>query len=397
MESHKINRIPGMRDLTSDDVGDVSSSASTLCKFLSGHQYQSISTPLLEETELFVRKSGGELTSRLCTFPDPERNQISMRPEFTPSVIRHYVEYGGDSEGIARFQYSGPVVRYDQGEPAVYRQFTQLGAELVGPSGVQADSEILWLAWAGLKEMGLFGCELRIGHVGILHDLVRAYGLSEAAALFIVSNVQAMRAHQVNVNSLMQQAHDIGLIRPGSAASQDTLPTMVGDVVANILEESTQIPFGRRSLRDVANRLLRKIGGTDEPDTFRRALEAIDRLAQLEGNPDIVLKEASSIADPSAMSGLFNDLKKLISQLNKEGIPDGQLVLDLGLAMGISYYTGVIFEIIDTKMPEIPLGSGGRYDGLVKALGGGREVAASGFAYDLDYTVKVIRRNRDNK
>ena len=49
-----------------------------------------LDTPLLEQTELFVRKSGGELTTQLYSFVDPGGNRVSLRPEFTSSVIRHY-------------------------------------------------------------------------------------------------------------------------------------------------------------------------------------------------------------------------------------------------------------------------------------------------------------------
>ena len=68
----------------------------------------------------------------------------------------------------------------------------------------------------------------------------------------------------------------------------------------------------------------------------------------------------------------------------------GLLTLDLGLARGISYYTGVIFELILASVKQVSLGGGGRYDGLVKALGGDEDAPAMGFAYNLSMLVNVL-------
>jgi histidyl-tRNA synthetase len=65
--------------------------------------------------------------------------------------------------------------------------------------------------------------------------------------------------------------------------------------------------------------------------------------------------------------------------------PDANIILDLSLVRGIAYYTGMVFEIISTKDKNLQvLCGGGRYDGLVKALGGPEEISALGFAYTLE-------------
>ena len=84
MENRQIRRIPGMRDVSACALERLSRSAETLFRFFGQHGYQMINTPLLEETELFVRKSGGELTSRLHTFRRPRRTGDQPSPRVSP-------------------------------------------------------------------------------------------------------------------------------------------------------------------------------------------------------------------------------------------------------------------------------------------------------------------------
>ena len=87
-----IRRLPGMRDEGYVALELRTTLQRTLQDLLRSHGYRGIDTPILEPTELFLRKSGGELASRMYTFTDPGGNRVSMRPEFTSSAIRYYLE-----------------------------------------------------------------------------------------------------------------------------------------------------------------------------------------------------------------------------------------------------------------------------------------------------------------
>ena len=87
----------------------------------------------------------------------------------------------------------------------------------------------------------------------------------------------------------------------------------------------------------------------------------------------------------------LEELEKLIDELVRRGVAKSQVTLDLGLARGISYYTGAIFELMyPATTYSMPLGGGGRYDGLVKTLGGAEDTPTLGFAYNLDRVVSVL-------
>ena len=85
-------------------------------------------------------------------------------------------------------------------------------------------------------------------------------------------------------------------------------------------------------------------------------------------------------------AGPLDELQALCDALSARGIDRSRMVVDLGLARGISYYTGVIFEL---TLDGAYLGGGGRYDGLVRALGG-EDMPALGFAFALDQLVDAV-------
>ena len=119
------------------------------------------------------------------------------------------------------------------------------------------------------------------------------------------------------------------------------------------------------------------------------ASEAVSRVVCLEGSPEEVLDGARRLGTELADHDRFAALDELIYGLIDQGIDDSCLTLDLGLARGIAYYTGVIFEVIDRDGQS--LGGGGRYDGLIRALGGEDDVPALGFAYNMDRVIGSLQ------
>ncbi len=403
MTRRQIQRLSGMRDVTAHTYERMSQAMEKLRTHFGNSEYEVIDAPLLEETELFVRKSGGELTNRLYTFTDPGGHRVSLRPEFTSSVIRHFNQEQDSLSLPVRWQYGGPVFRYEGVEGGGYRQFTQVGAELVGAAGVEADTEIIYLAWSGLHEIGLRECRLRIGHLGPLHSLLSAHNLSEPAKLFIIGNVQDLKRGRTDVGTLKQRAEDVGLLRAGfdqsvGMALDGISMEAAQEFIQSALKDSMPAPIGQRTGEQIVARLLRKVRIADDPSVFEEVLTLISMLAQLDGSPESVLREARRVVIEKGMkSDFFNELDKLTNALVSRGISEDNLTLDLGLARGIAYYTGVIFELYASSEKGASLGGGGRYDSLVKALGGEDDVPALGFAYNMDEVLGALGHSAEEQ
>ena len=400
MRSSQVKRLAHMRDATGEYLRRLAGSAEGLRRYVRGRGYEEIDTPLLEETELFVRKSGGELIGRLYTFTDPGGHRVSLRPEFTSSVIRHYIQVGEKRALPLRWQYDGPVFRYGPVGESALRQFTQSGAELIGAGGVEADAEVISIARGGLETIGLGDANVRIGHLGVLRELLSGFELSEPAKLFVVGNVHALKYGDTDVPTLMEQATMVGLLKGGGGPTTDHGTVDIGEgstsrFIEEVLSGTMSSPVGRREPQQIVRRLLRKAHESNSRESLRGGLEAIRELSRIEGSPATMLARARGIARSHGLrSSALDELGDLFERL-REGDGEGSgLVLDLGLARGIGYYTGVIFEMYHQgPSATTTLGGGGRYDGLVKSLGG-PDVPALGFAYTLEEIVDALDGGR---
>jgi histidyl-tRNA synthetase len=379
-----------MRDVTGDAYARVRRVADELAAHLRRGGYESVDTPLLEPTELFVRKSGGELTSRMYTFVDPGGRRVSLRPEFTSSVIRHFVQEGDALDRPVRWQYQGPVFRYEREVNGGYRQSTQVGAELIDASGPEADAEVLSLAWEGLDGIGIEGRQMRVGHVGLLLEVVRGCGLSEAAALFIIRNAPELKRGDLDPAALARRARDAGLLdaRPDIPEAADLTSDgrrSAREYVRGVLAGATASPLGRRSPEQIVDRLMRKVAEADSEESFLDAASLIEEVVKQGGGPRAALESVrGTLARRIGGDAILEELGSLFDLLGSRGIDESRVVFDPGLVRELSYYTGVIFEISDTS--GAPLCGGGRYDGLIRALGGA-DTPALGFAYTVDSLV----------
>lgn len=396
MGTRQIKLLRGMRDSTGTNLLRAIEVQQSAMHYLNDAGYSPVETPLLEESELFVRKSGGELASRLYTFTDPGGHEVGLRPEFTPSIIRYFVNESTNMDLPARLQYAGPVFRYEPGNENLSRQQTQVGAELVGGSGVEFDKEIVVLAFKGLSQLGL-DVQIRLGNLGVVQSVLSKYQLSEAVNLFIISNLPELKSDSTNVSSLKERAGMLGLQDSDENIDQLTSATTVSNedaqrFVSSVLRGSIATPVGRRSTEQIVARLLRKFEVAGSNKSFEEALCLASELARVEGSVSSVLGRArAAVSARSISTDVLQPLSQLADSLIEDGIPDSKIILDLGIARGFSYYTGTVFELVgESGDKPISFGGGGRYDELVRILGGDANIPALGFAYSLDTIVESL-------
>jgi histidyl-tRNA synthetase len=165
-----IKTVKGTRDLLPPESffwGRVEEIARAL---FSAYGFEEIRTPILEETQLFVRGIGEGtdiVHKEMFTFPDRKGRSMTMRPEMTASVVRAYVEHGFQQRPRPlRLWYMGPMFRYERPQKGRYRQFHQIGAELFGAPGPEADAEVIAAIFAFLRRLRFDGLVVRVNSVG---------------------------------------------------------------------------------------------------------------------------------------------------------------------------------------------------------------------------------------
>jgi len=132
--------------------------------------YRELRAPVFEATELFEKGTGSTsdvVTKEMYTFIDKGGRSLTLRPEYTPSVVRAIVEHRLDLEGEPmRYYYMGPMFRYDKPQKGRFRQFHQVDIEVFGEKDAAVDAEIIEMADALLRKLGVAGTETLVNSVG---------------------------------------------------------------------------------------------------------------------------------------------------------------------------------------------------------------------------------------
>ena len=160
----------GTRDILPGESERWIALESTTREILSRYGYREVRTPLFESTDLFVR-SVGESTDivrkELYTFEDRKGRSLTLRPEGTAPLVRAYLEHAlGHGDPVTRLYYIGPMFRYERPQAGRFRQFWQVGAELLGPGAPAADGEMIDLFVAIMRGVGLKEATVLLNSLG---------------------------------------------------------------------------------------------------------------------------------------------------------------------------------------------------------------------------------------
>jgi len=169
-ERPRIQSIRGTRDILPPESEKWLWLEGKFRAVLSRFGYSEIRTPIFEHTELFQKGTGGStdiVLKEMYTFQDKSGRSLTLRPEGTPSVARSVLEHGLlKRTKILKFYYFGPMFRYGRPQAGRFRQFDQVGAELLGDVTVEGDAESIHLHVMLLKELGLSAFTVKINSVG---------------------------------------------------------------------------------------------------------------------------------------------------------------------------------------------------------------------------------------
>jgi histidyl-tRNA synthetase len=139
-------------------------------RVMEAYAYQEIRTPIFEKTELFARGVGEEtdiVSKEMFTWQDRDESSLTLRPENTAGVIRAYIEHRLDQRpGLQKLYYMGPMFRRERPQKGRYRQFSQIGAEVIGSESPAADAEVIEMVVEILRQSGLDGFNLILNSVG---------------------------------------------------------------------------------------------------------------------------------------------------------------------------------------------------------------------------------------
>src|SRR6202795_2895023 len=179
-----LQAVRGTRDLLPPETELWKHSETTARGGFERYSFGEIRTPILEDTQLFARGVGEEtdiVSKEMYTFsPDGESGQsLTLRPENTAGVVRAYIEHQlGETGQLQKLYYIGPQFRRERPQKGRYRQFFQIGAEVIGPPSAGSesplrDAEVLEMLATLLRELGITDWKLLLNSVGSATDRPR--------------------------------------------------------------------------------------------------------------------------------------------------------------------------------------------------------------------------------
>ncbi len=238
----------GTRDILPTEVSLWNQIELVAEKILQQAAFKEIRTPLFEQTELFHRGIG-EATDivgkEMYTFADRGGRSLTLRPEGTASVVRAYIEHGFQAQGgVQRLWYCGPMFRYERPQAGRYRQFHQLGLELIGTGSPRADAEVIALGLDILKALGLGELVLMLNSVGsradrrlyrqALVDFLTPYRAdldTDSQQRLDRNPLRILDSKDAKTQAIVQDAPQLlDFLAPESAQHFETVQTYLGDL-----------------------------------------------------------------------------------------------------------------------------------------------------------------------
>lgn len=359
--------------------------------------YEPLRTPVLEPTELHERKSGAGIVSKLFELAGGSTGQegVCLRPELTAGIVRAYTAAQMPPDPPWRVSHAGPVFRYETPRPGRLREFQQVGVERLGDGGPLADAEVIWLADWALAEAGVSGVTIRVGHVGLILEMLDRSGLPAPLGAALIERLSEAAAEGRGVGALELGLEQLsGWLQTAAEnaemISEDVDKTDDGGI-DRLFRTLVPVVTGRRLGHEIVHRLRRKWDlGHGLLSAIERVRTRVHELAELKGEPNAVLDHLGAEGEALAPVSVAA-IRLLLKALGEHGIDASRVVLDLGFGRGIGFYSQMIFELTaETKEGPVEVCGGGRYDGLARVLGSDRDDRGVGFAFGLERLAGVL-------
>ncbi|GBD49517.1 ATP phosphoribosyltransferase regulatory subunit [Methylopila sp. Yamaguchi] len=332
---------------------------------------------ILQPAEPFLHVMGEELRTRMFLTADADGRDLCLRPDFTiPVALQHIA--GGDPGRAQSYFYAGPIFRQTRSGPS---EIAQAGVESFGrPDGLAAETEILALALEAAAALGAPEPSIQLGDLALLDAAVEALEAPSALRRRLKREIAyGETLDALNAPPPARAAH-AGLFGALDAAGPDAARAVVED----LLSLAGIATVGGRTPGEIAERFIEQNAARSAarlPAVQRKALQdflAVDDLARAaEARLGALAREGLAIGPAVEALG------RRLDAFADAGLPVDRMRFSTRFGRRLDYYTGLVFELGRPGAPG-PLAGGGRYDGLLTALGATRPAPGVGFALWLD-------------
>jgi histidyl-tRNA synthetase len=323
-----IQKPRGTRDFGPEEMGKRRYIEEILRKTAETFGYREITTPTFEHSELYIERSGEAIKNEMYMFKDKGGRDLSLRPELTLPTMRFISNDMRNVPKPIKVYYFGNCFRYERPQSGRFREFWQYGAEVIGGGIHESDADIIALAVSSLENAGLRGFETRIGHLGVLRAMLWEIGVEGEKRSKCMQLIDKKEFDELFTILEKQSPSNLGIDRIRS--------------LLNLDKSSSVIPKARKILSG-----------------NRKALRAME------------------------------NLEKVLEILKALGVKNYSI--DLGIARGLDYYTGMVFEIDYPKLgAEKQVCGGGAY--TLAELFEAEPTTSTGYAIGFDRVMMALEK-----
>jgi histidyl-tRNA synthetase len=349
MQNHamSIQRPRGTRDFLPEDAWRRNRIRTAMQGTAERWGYQEIATPTFENLDLFTLKSGDAVLEEIYSFKDKGGRDMALRPELTAPVMRMYVNELQNAPKPLRLCYFGNCFRYERPQKGRFREFWQLGVELIGGRKPDSEAEVIALADRMIRAAGVKG-EIHVGYLGLVRSILAKIGVEHRPSIMRMIDKKER-------DSLREYLQEIGADHLGIM----DLINMKGRTALDRAEVVTQDLESAKVLSsDLA---AASVTSVSEGRTSARTNRVIE-----------------------AESGL-KEFRELVDLLDAYEV---DATIDFEIVRGLEYYSGTVFEIYASGLgAQRQICGGGSYE--LASLFGGAATNSTGFGLGFDRIMEI--------
>lgn len=348
-----IQRPRGTRDFLPDEAWRRRAARRAMQEVLERWGYREIATPSFEHLELFTLKCGEAVLEEIYSFKDKGGRDLALRPELTAPVMRMYVAELQNSPKPQRLAYFGNCFRYERPQKGRFREFWQMGVELIGGAKPDSEAEVIALADRMLKSVGVKG-EIHVGYLGIVRAILDRIGAEHRSAIMRMIDKKERDALKGYLETI--DASHLGLLELIDLKGREALDRAV-EIAAGLGEREALSPTA----------LVAEAASHDEQAGAGRSSARTGRsvLAELR----------------------MDEFRETVELLAAYGV---DFTIDFEIVRGLEYYSGTVFEIYAEGLgAQRQVCGGGTYE--LASLFGGKETSSTGFGLGFDRVMEIAQ------
>jgi ATP phosphoribosyltransferase regulatory subunit len=346
---------------------------------------------VLQPADIFLDRSGEEIRRRTFELTDPSGRELCLRPDLTIPTCKWQVESGNPYP--ARLCYNGLAFRHQPSEPHRPTQFYQAGAELLGVEDrIAAEIEIMRLTVDAVRAAGLDSFTMKIGDLGLFSALIDALDVPSQwrgrlkrhfwRKGYFEALLQRLTAGAAN-DSQRLLAHLGGLEPKEARVAVEGLIDMVGEA-----------PLGARTREEIVDRLIEQAADAAALRLDAKIAHVITAMLEISGPAPKALADIRALVKSAGVSleERLTAMEERLAALASLRVDPTGVTFAAHFGRNMEYYTGFVFELWsrDTE-GTVQVAGGGRYDGLLEALGAGRSIPAIGCAIRTERVLAARR------